>query len=144
MTRTTPELAPPLQASTPHQREGVWPLRMIWRAAGPIHGGSSGESGFEPGTLRPQSRDLTTRPPRPLRCRKRGTRLMFIWNAAVEGSIQFQEPFLLGYVPQHRTLKKINENRQQHKTSIQTRMREASWEKRMAPVAPPTIERRRQ
>ncbi|GBM89774.1 hypothetical protein AVEN_196283-1 [Araneus ventricosus] len=31
----------------------------------PIHGGSSVESGFEPGTLRPQSRDLTTRPPRP-------------------------------------------------------------------------------
>ncbi|GBO34290.1 hypothetical protein AVEN_166295-1 [Araneus ventricosus] len=38
---------------------------MIWRAAGPIHGGSSVESGFGPGTLRPQSRGLTTRPPRP-------------------------------------------------------------------------------
>ncbi|GBO18996.1 hypothetical protein AVEN_201129-1 [Araneus ventricosus] len=25
MTRTTPELAPPLRASSPHQREGLWP-----------------------------------------------------------------------------------------------------------------------
>ncbi|GBM73519.1 hypothetical protein AVEN_144301-1, partial [Araneus ventricosus] len=25
MTRMTPELAPPLQASAPHQREDVWP-----------------------------------------------------------------------------------------------------------------------
>ncbi|GBN91835.1 hypothetical protein AVEN_29287-1 [Araneus ventricosus] len=32
---------------------------------GPIHGVSSVASGFESGTLRPQSRDLTTRPPRP-------------------------------------------------------------------------------
>ncbi|GBN30195.1 hypothetical protein AVEN_226539-1 [Araneus ventricosus] len=64
MTKTAPELAPPLQDSTPHQREDVWSLRMIWRAAGPIHGGSSVESGFEPGAFRPQSRDLTTRPPR--------------------------------------------------------------------------------
>ncbi|GBL55905.1 hypothetical protein AVEN_167289-1, partial [Araneus ventricosus] len=31
----------------------------------PIHVGSSVESGFEPGALRPQSRDLTTRPTRP-------------------------------------------------------------------------------
>ncbi|GBM77606.1 hypothetical protein AVEN_165632-1 [Araneus ventricosus] len=31
----------------------------------PIHGGSSVESGFEPGTLQPQSRNLTTRPPQP-------------------------------------------------------------------------------
>ncbi|GBM68554.1 hypothetical protein AVEN_126749-1, partial [Araneus ventricosus] len=31
----------------------------------PIHGGSSVESGFEPATLRPRGRDLTTRPPRP-------------------------------------------------------------------------------
>ncbi|GBM51097.1 hypothetical protein AVEN_216868-1 [Araneus ventricosus] len=28
MTRTTPELAHPLQTSTPHQREDVWPLRI--------------------------------------------------------------------------------------------------------------------
>ncbi|GBO46323.1 hypothetical protein AVEN_163349-1 [Araneus ventricosus] len=33
-------------------------------SAGPIHGASSVESGFGPGALRPQSRDLTTRPPR--------------------------------------------------------------------------------
>ncbi|GBM54148.1 hypothetical protein AVEN_202511-1 [Araneus ventricosus] len=38
---------------------------MIWRETGPIHGGSSVESGLEPGALRPQSRDLTTRAPRP-------------------------------------------------------------------------------
>ncbi|GBM04609.1 hypothetical protein AVEN_242847-1 [Araneus ventricosus] len=67
MTRTTPELTPPLQTYMPHQRESVWLLRMIWSAAGPIHGGSSVESGFEPGTFQPQSRDLTTRPPRPLK-----------------------------------------------------------------------------
>ncbi|GBM47047.1 hypothetical protein AVEN_68367-1 [Araneus ventricosus] len=36
----------------------------IWSATGPIHGGSSVESSFDPGTHRPQSRDLTTRPPR--------------------------------------------------------------------------------
>ncbi|GBN01306.1 hypothetical protein AVEN_240022-1 [Araneus ventricosus] len=65
MTRTTPELAPPLQASAPRQREGVWPLRMIWRTTGPIHDGSSVESGFGPEALLPQSRDPTTRPPRP-------------------------------------------------------------------------------
>ncbi|GBN94378.1 hypothetical protein AVEN_6967-1 [Araneus ventricosus] len=67
MTRATPEMAPPLQASSPHRREGDWQRRMIWRAAGPIrHGGSSVESCFEPGTLRPQGQDLTTRPPRHL------------------------------------------------------------------------------
>ncbi|GBL56481.1 hypothetical protein AVEN_211257-1, partial [Araneus ventricosus] len=30
-----------------------------------MHGGSSVKSGFEPGALRPQSRNLITRPPRP-------------------------------------------------------------------------------
>ncbi|GBN81917.1 hypothetical protein AVEN_157346-1 [Araneus ventricosus] len=65
MTRTTLEMAPPLQTSTPHQQEDVWPLGMIWCATGPIHGGASVESGFEPVTLWPQSRDLTTRPQRP-------------------------------------------------------------------------------
>ncbi|GBM76677.1 hypothetical protein AVEN_48799-1 [Araneus ventricosus] len=59
MTRTTPELASPFQTSAPHQREDVWPLRMIYRATGPIRGGSSVESGFEPASLR--SRGL---PPR--------------------------------------------------------------------------------
>ncbi|GBL75643.1 hypothetical protein AVEN_154958-1 [Araneus ventricosus] len=38
---------------------------MVWRATGPILDGSAVESGFELETLRPQSRDLTTRPPRP-------------------------------------------------------------------------------
>ncbi|GBN53710.1 hypothetical protein AVEN_67376-1 [Araneus ventricosus] len=38
---------------------------MIWLAAGPIHGGSLVESGFQPRALRPRSRDLTTRPPLP-------------------------------------------------------------------------------
>ncbi|GBN59279.1 hypothetical protein AVEN_201957-1, partial [Araneus ventricosus] len=38
---------------------------MIQRATGPIHSGPSLESGFEPETIQPQSRDLTTRPPRP-------------------------------------------------------------------------------
>ncbi|GBM40001.1 hypothetical protein AVEN_217598-1 [Araneus ventricosus] len=66
MTRTTPKLAPPLQPSSPHQLEDVWPLRMIKLATGPlIHHESSEESGFEHGTLRPRSRNLTTRSPRP-------------------------------------------------------------------------------
>ncbi|GBM02088.1 hypothetical protein AVEN_209773-1 [Araneus ventricosus] len=52
MTRTTPELAPPLQTSSPHQWKGVWP------ATGPIHGGCSVEWGFEPATLRSQVRAL--------------------------------------------------------------------------------------
>ncbi|GBM22057.1 hypothetical protein AVEN_137367-1 [Araneus ventricosus] len=70
MTRTAPKLAPPLQTSMPRQREDVWPLRMIWRAAGPIHGRSSVESGFEPGTFQPQSHfTVTTRPPRPYNSR---------------------------------------------------------------------------
>ncbi|GBN81245.1 hypothetical protein AVEN_132794-1 [Araneus ventricosus] len=43
----------------------------LYRAAGPIHGGCSMESDLEPGTLRPQSRDLATRPPRPHRDQER-------------------------------------------------------------------------
>ncbi|GBO18602.1 hypothetical protein AVEN_195343-1 [Araneus ventricosus] len=35
ITRTTPEIAPPLQASAPHQREGILPLR-IERASAPL------------------------------------------------------------------------------------------------------------
>ncbi|GBM23155.1 hypothetical protein AVEN_147073-1 [Araneus ventricosus] len=54
ITRTTPELKPPIQTSTSLQREGVCPLRMIYCATGPIHGGSSVETGLELGTLRPQ------------------------------------------------------------------------------------------
>ncbi|GBN31429.1 hypothetical protein AVEN_84786-1 [Araneus ventricosus] len=59
---TTLEIAPPLQTSAPHQREDVWPDRFnVHQICS--HGGSSVESGFEPGTLLPQGRDLTTRPP---------------------------------------------------------------------------------
>ncbi|GBN07048.1 hypothetical protein AVEN_150760-1 [Araneus ventricosus] len=49
----------------PRQREEFWQLRMIYSATGPIRGGSSVESGFEPGVLWPQGRDPTIRPPRP-------------------------------------------------------------------------------
>ncbi|GBM69839.1 hypothetical protein AVEN_198544-1 [Araneus ventricosus] len=45
---------------TPHQREDVWPPK--YDVACPIRGGYSGKSGVEPGTLRTQSRELTTRP----------------------------------------------------------------------------------
>ncbi|GBN34770.1 hypothetical protein AVEN_209528-1 [Araneus ventricosus] len=83
MTRTTPELAPHLQTSTPHQGEDVWPLRMIWRATGPIHGGSSMESGFEPGTLWPKSRDLTTRPLRPSKLYTESNRSLTLLKASV-------------------------------------------------------------
>ncbi|GBN59897.1 hypothetical protein AVEN_94220-1 [Araneus ventricosus] len=55
MTRETPELAPPLQTSEPHQREG---------ATDPIHDGSLVESGFEPGALRLGSRQFSTKPKR--------------------------------------------------------------------------------
>nr|GBM36998.1 hypothetical protein AVEN_224641-1 [Araneus ventricosus] len=59
MTRTIPELAPLLQTSEPHQREDVWPLRMIWRATGPIPDGPRVESGLEPIALLPKSKTLT-------------------------------------------------------------------------------------
>ncbi|GBN16405.1 hypothetical protein AVEN_207391-1 [Araneus ventricosus] len=35
MTRTTPEMAPPLQAAAPHQRRMFDPQHQIWRAPGP-------------------------------------------------------------------------------------------------------------
>ncbi|GBM90151.1 hypothetical protein AVEN_20276-1 [Araneus ventricosus] len=90
MARTTPELAPPLQASAPHQRKGVWPLRMIQRATGPIHGGSSVESGFEPTILRSRGRDLTTRPPRPLIGKRHA-----VWNCS-SGFKSFWEEWGVG------------------------------------------------
>ncbi|GBM97404.1 hypothetical protein AVEN_260337-1 [Araneus ventricosus] len=65
MTRTTPELAPPLQTFEQHQQEDVWPPRYDLECNGTIHGVSSVESGFEPRSLQPLSRDLTTKPPRP-------------------------------------------------------------------------------
>ncbi|GBN64098.1 hypothetical protein AVEN_253669-1 [Araneus ventricosus] len=58
MRRMTPGLAPPLS---------LLPRHTSGRAAGLIYCGSSVESGCEPGTRRPQNRDLTTRPPRPPR-----------------------------------------------------------------------------
>ncbi|GBO24695.1 hypothetical protein AVEN_62123-1 [Araneus ventricosus] len=53
----------------------------------------------------------------------------------------------ISYVPQHRTLKLQDtrqDTEQHHETSTQTRMTERHHGKKMAPVAPPTIERRRQ
>ncbi|GBN91324.1 hypothetical protein AVEN_133421-1 [Araneus ventricosus] len=54
----------PLQTSAPYRREGIWPRRIGGRQPR-LHGGSSVESGFEPGIVRLQGRGLTTRPPRP-------------------------------------------------------------------------------
>ncbi|GBN71400.1 hypothetical protein AVEN_22507-1 [Araneus ventricosus] len=51
------------------------------------------------------------------------------------------------YVPQHRTLKLQDtrqDREQHHETSTQTRMTERHHGNKMAPVAPPTIERIRQ
>ncbi|GBM22441.1 hypothetical protein AVEN_221506-1 [Araneus ventricosus] len=64
MTRTIPELAPLLETKTTHQREGVWSPTYDLTCNRPVYDGSSVESGLEPGTLRPQSRDLATRAPR--------------------------------------------------------------------------------
>ncbi|GBM48827.1 hypothetical protein AVEN_186042-1 [Araneus ventricosus] len=64
MTRTTPELEAPLQASAT-ARGLLGPLRMTKREAVPMHGESSMEWGFEPESLQPQSRDLITRLPQP-------------------------------------------------------------------------------
>ncbi|GBN07418.1 hypothetical protein AVEN_160945-1 [Araneus ventricosus] len=63
MIRTTLELAPFLQASEPHQEEGVWATAYDFVCNRP-HDGSSLEWGFEPVALRP--RDHTTRPSRSL------------------------------------------------------------------------------
>ncbi|GBN43448.1 hypothetical protein AVEN_243419-1 [Araneus ventricosus] len=89
MTRTTPELATPLQTSASHQQpsipvdskpyglvggSGLWEphqLVDVWTITYDLTCNRSNrrrilvESGFEPGTLRPQRRDLTTRSPRP-------------------------------------------------------------------------------
>ncbi|GBN30153.1 hypothetical protein AVEN_52496-1 [Araneus ventricosus] len=55
----------------------------------------------------------------------------------------FRNHFLLGYVPQHRTLK-LQDTRQDREQHHETRMTERHHGKKMAAVAPPTIERRRQ
>ncbi|GBM64576.1 hypothetical protein AVEN_56550-1 [Araneus ventricosus] len=65
MTRRTPELSSSLQTSTPHQREDVWPLMYDLTCNRPNTRRIFSGTGFRAGTLRPQSRDLTTRPPRP-------------------------------------------------------------------------------
>ncbi|GBO13300.1 hypothetical protein AVEN_18908-1 [Araneus ventricosus] len=59
MTRMTPELAPP--SKLPHHTSGRTfdPLRMISSETGPIHDGSSVESGIEPGSLRFRGRTST-------------------------------------------------------------------------------------
>ncbi|GBM20149.1 hypothetical protein AVEN_166215-1, partial [Araneus ventricosus] len=65
----------------------------------------------------------------------------------LKNPFNFRNHFLLGYVPQHRTLKLQDtrqDREQHHETSTQTRMTERHHGKKMAPVAPPTIERRRQ
>ncbi|GBM01344.1 hypothetical protein AVEN_135771-1 [Araneus ventricosus] len=65
MTRA-PQLAPPLQTSTPHQREDVWPLSHAFNLQ---QAQCTTELQWnrvcEPGALRSQCGDLTTRPPRP-------------------------------------------------------------------------------
>ncbi|GBM51275.1 hypothetical protein AVEN_267141-1 [Araneus ventricosus] len=63
MTRVTPEVAPPLQNSAQHQHLTHDVRFNIHQAH--MHGGSSVESGFEPGALRSRRQDLTTRPPQP-------------------------------------------------------------------------------
>ncbi|GBM43695.1 hypothetical protein AVEN_26562-1 [Araneus ventricosus] len=65
MTRTTSEMAPSLQTSTPHQWEIIFFPDGFNVHQTRLHGCSSVESGFESGTLRPRDRDLTTGPPRP-------------------------------------------------------------------------------
>ncbi|GBN30450.1 hypothetical protein AVEN_255441-1 [Araneus ventricosus] len=65
MTRTTPELAHPSPNFHSTLTGGRLATTYDLTRNIPIYGGSSVESGFEPGTVRPQSRDLTTRPPRP-------------------------------------------------------------------------------
>ncbi|GBM62382.1 hypothetical protein AVEN_255741-1 [Araneus ventricosus] len=45
----------------------------------------------------------------------RGTRLVFIWNAAVEGSIQFQEPFFIRWLSS--TTQYIKENQRKQTTT---------------------------
>ncbi|GBO08264.1 hypothetical protein AVEN_174174-1 [Araneus ventricosus] len=65
----------------------------------------------------------------------------------LKNPFNFRNHFLLGYVPQHRTLKLQDtrqDREQHHETSTQTGMTERHHGKKMAPVVPPTIERRRQ
>ncbi|GBM48353.1 hypothetical protein AVEN_37804-1 [Araneus ventricosus] len=63
---------------------------MGWCAAGSIHSGSSVESGVEPGALRFQSRDLTTRPPR----LSKHTNSRQMQPEFLKWSFMFNKPFL--------------------------------------------------
>ncbi|GBM50700.1 hypothetical protein AVEN_45968-1 [Araneus ventricosus] len=63
MTRMTPELVLPSPSFHATPTRGRLATTYDLACNRPINGGSSGESGFEPGTLRPQSRDPTTKPP---------------------------------------------------------------------------------
>ncbi|GBN12839.1 hypothetical protein AVEN_248782-1 [Araneus ventricosus] len=68
-------------------------------------------------------------------------------NGTAENHLQHEKDLLAGYVPQHRTLKLQDtrqDREQHHEISTQTRMIERHHGKKMSPVAPPTIERRRQ
>ncbi|GBO22572.1 hypothetical protein AVEN_251905-1 [Araneus ventricosus] len=60
---TEPELAPPSPSCSTTSARGRLTLDVRFSVhQAHIHDGSSLESGFEPGALPPQSRDLTTRP----------------------------------------------------------------------------------
>ncbi|GBN00801.1 hypothetical protein AVEN_131513-1 [Araneus ventricosus] len=66
MTRTTPEMASPSPNICITPAGGrLHPYVIFNVQQAPTHGGSSVESGSEHGTLRPRSRDLITRLPRP-------------------------------------------------------------------------------
>ncbi|GBO44083.1 hypothetical protein AVEN_113708-1 [Araneus ventricosus] len=69
---------------------------MIYRSTGPIHDGSSVESGFEPGTLRLRGRDLTTRTPRhrsiSMENDKNNIRVHFCFRKEAEPSWRFSTP----------------------------------------------------
>ncbi|GBN66531.1 hypothetical protein AVEN_80740-1 [Araneus ventricosus] len=68
----------------------VWPLHMIQSATDPIHGGSSVESGFESGTLRPQCRDLTYRP-----------RGLMVESGFEPAALRLQSRFLTSWLQHH-------------------------------------------
>ncbi|GBN39718.1 hypothetical protein AVEN_262260-1 [Araneus ventricosus] len=63
MTRTTPDLTPP-SPNTRNTSAGESMTHVMIFSVHEVHmlGGSSTESGFEPGTIRFRRRDLTTRP----------------------------------------------------------------------------------
>ncbi|GBL95547.1 hypothetical protein AVEN_54145-1 [Araneus ventricosus] len=69
-TWTRPELAPPPHTTSAEGRLASYVQFNVQQAH--IQGGSSVDLGFEPGNLQPRSRDLTTRPPRPIPAYKMG------------------------------------------------------------------------